>query len=125
MNSAVLLRARVRPGRKGSVTGDLANNPASYPDGYADVKASYATPGGRGVGNFQMQNYALYRGKKGGGKKPKDKTTSVIFPHSIWDLPVSTADARSYAVPSNTDHAENFEFEVMGYVDAKEEEEEE
>ena len=49
MNSAVLLRARVRPGRKGSVTGDLANNPASYPDGYADPPWDGTTAGFRDV----------------------------------------------------------------------------
>ena len=119
-NSNVLLRARIKPGRAAFVTGDLANKSASYPHGYTDVKASYATPGGRA--NFQTQNYALYRGEKSAAKTPKDKPTSVIFPVSIWDLPISTAAARSYAVPSNADHAANFEFEVMGHVNAKEEE---
>ena len=52
--------------------------------------------------------------------KPKDKTTGVIFPPSIWELPVSTAGVRSYAVPSNAEHAANYEFEVMGHVAAKE-----
>ena len=46
--------------------------------------------------------------------------TAVIFPDSIWDVPVSTDTARSYAVPINKGHAANFEFEVMGKVDAKE-----
>ena len=116
----MLLHARIKPGRAPFVTGDLARKPASYPHGYANVKAGYATPGGSA--NFQTQTYALYRGGKGGGKAPKDKQTSVIFPVSIWDLPISTAAARSYAVPINADHAANFEFEVMGHVNAKEEE---
>ena len=120
MNSAVVMRARLKPRRADFVTGDLASDPKSYPDGYANVKASYATHGGREIGNFQTQSYALYRGEKGGGQQPKDKATSVHFPSSIWELPVSTAAKRSYAVPSNADHAANYEFEVMGHVDAKE-----
>ena len=118
MNSAVVMRARLKPGRADFVTGDLARNPESYPDGYANVKASYLTHGG--YANFQTQSYALYRGEKGGGQQPKDKATGVYFPPSIWELPVSTAAKRSYAVPSNADHAANYEFEVMGHVDAKE-----
>ena len=114
----MLLRAHVRPGRADFVTGDLARNPESYPDGYADVKSVYATSARYAY--FQTQSYALYRGEKGGGMKPKDKTTGVIFPPSIWELPVSTAGVRSYAVPSNAEHAANYEFEVMGHVAAKE-----
>jgi len=116
----VLLRARIKRGRV--TTGDLARKPASYPLGYADIKAGYATPSGSA--NFQTQTYDLYRGEKSTAKKPKDKQTAVIFPVSIWDLPISTAAASSYAVPINADHAANFEFEVMGHVNAKEEEEE-
>jgi hypothetical protein len=116
----VLLRARIKPGRAAFVTGDLARKPASYPLGYADnIKAAYAKPGG--PANFQTQTYDLYRGEKSAAKTPKDKQTAVIFPVSIWDLPISTAAARSYAVPINADHAANFEFEVMGHVNAKEE----
>ena len=106
----MLLRARLKRGRV--TTGDLARKPASYPHGYANVKAGYATPGGSA--NFQTQTYDLYRGEKSAAKTPKDKQTAVIFPVSIWDLPISTAAARSYAVPINADHAANFEFEVMG-----------
>jgi hypothetical protein len=113
----VLLRARIKPSRAAFVTGDLASELASYPDGYADIKAAYVTPGGGAY--FQTQSYALYRGKKSEAKKPKDKQTGVYFPVSIWDLPVSTPAARSYAVPSNAVHAANFEFEVMGRVNAK------
>ena len=112
----MLLRARVKPRRADFVTGDLARKPKSYPDGYANVTASYATS----RAYFQTQHYALYRGENGGGKKPKDKTTGVIFPPSIWELPVSTAAKRSYAVPINAEHAANYEFEVMGHVNAKE-----
>ncbi len=115
----MLLRARIKPGRAAFVTGDLARKPASYPHGYANVKAGYATPGGSA--NFQTQTYDLYRGEKSAAKKPKDKQTPVRFPVSIWKLPVSTDAARSYAVPINADHAANFEFEVMGHVNAKEE----
>ena len=116
----MLLHARIKSGRAAFVTGDLARVPASYPDGYANVKAGYATPGGRSY--FRMQYYSLYRGEKSTtAKKPKDKQTDVTFPASIWDLPVSTAAARSYAVPYNAAHAANFEFEVMGHVNAKEE----
>ena len=111
-NEAVRLRARIKSGREAFVTGDLARKPESFPGGIADVTAAYMTPGGYAY--FQTQTYVLHRGEKGGGKKPKDKTTAVIFPGSIWDLPVSTDAARSYAVPLN------FEFEVMGKVDAKE-----
>ena len=114
----MLLRARIKPGRNDFVTGDLASKPESYPAGHADVKARYATVGTSE--RFQMQAYALYRGDRGGGKAPKDKTTGVYFPVSIWDLAISTPDARSYAVPINAVHADNFEFEVMGHVNAKE-----
>ena len=114
----MLLIVRIKPGRATFVTGDLARTPASYPQG-ANIKAAYVTPGGGAY--FQTQSYALYRGKKSEAKKPKDKQTGVYFPVSIWDLPVSTPAARSYAVPSNAVHAANFEFEVMGRANAKEE----
>ena len=115
----MLLRARIKLGRASFVTGDLAHKPASYPDG-ADIRVAYANPARSAY--FQTQAYALYRGDRGGGKAPKDKTTGVYFPVSIWDLAISTPDARSYAVPINAVHADNFEFEVMGHVNAKEEE---
>ena len=114
----MLLCARIKPGRAAFVTGDLARRPASYPQG-ADIKAAYMTPGASAY--YQTQSYALYRGAKSEAKKPKDKQTGVYFPVSIWNLPVSTPAARSYAVPSNEFHAANFEFEVMGRANAKEE----
>ena len=117
MHSAVLLRARIKPGRNDFVTGDLASKPESYPDG-ADIRAAHVM---NGSPYFQTQAYALYRGERSTtAKKPKAKTTGVCFPVSIWDLAISTPDARSYAVPSNAVHADNFEFEVMGHVNAKE-----
>ena len=114
----MLLRARIKLGRASFVTGDLAHKPASYPDG-ADIRATHVMNGTSA--NFQTQAYALYRGEKSTtAKKPKAKTTGVYFPVSIWDLAISTPDARSYAVPINAVHADNFEFEVMGHVNAKE-----
>ena len=114
----MLLRARIKLGRASFVTGDLAHKPASYPDG-ADIRAAHMTTTGTDA-YFQTQAYALYRGEKSTtAKKPKAKTTGVYFPVSIWDLAISTPDARSYAVPTHAVHADNFEFEVMGHVNAK------
>ena len=113
----MLLNVRIKPGRATFVTGDLARRPASYPQG-ADIKAAYMTRAGASA-CYQTQSYALYRGAKTEAKRPKDKTTGVYFPVSIWNLPVSTPAARSYAVPSNEFHAANFEFEVMGRANAK------
>ena len=65
------LRARIKPGRAADVTGDLALKPESFLGGFADVTARYMTLGGYAC--FLTRAYALHRGEKGGGKKPRTR----------------------------------------------------